>query len=137
MADLVADANVLVASFLPADRFHQLGREYVQEIETGDNIFHLPTLVPVEVLAAVWRRSQRQGMALVTRAKKTLDDWEAAGNIVLYPLTGERMTVAINTAVKYRLSGADAVVAGLAEELSIPLKTFDNEIIERFHLASP
>ena len=136
MADLVADANVLVASFLPADRFHHLGREYVQEIETGDNIFHLPTLVPVEVLAAVWRRSQKQGMALVTRAKKTFDDWEAKGSIVLYPLSRERMTIAMDVAIKHRLSGADSVIAALAEELDLPLHTFDSELIERFSRAT-
>jgi len=136
LADLVADANVLVASFLPADQFHQLGRGYVQEIETGDNKFHLPTLVPVEVLAAVWRRSQRQGIALVTRAKKSFDDWEAAGSIVLYPLNRERMTIAMEVAVKHRLSGADSVIAALAEELDLPLHTFDSELIQRFSRAT-
>ena len=37
---------------------------------------------------------------------------------------------------KYGLRGADSVVVALAEELNMPLKTFDKEILDRFQRAS-
>jgi len=126
------DANVFVASFLSDDRFHDGGTAYVRGMESGEYIFHVPTLVPVEVIAAIWRRSQKQGMALVARATQSLAEWETAGKIVLYPLDRERMAMATDSAVRYRLSGSDSVIAALSGELNIPLKTFDAEIAARF-----
>lgn len=105
-------------------------------MESGDYIFHVPTLVPVEVIAAIWRRSQKLGMALVARARRSFDNWEAAGNIVLYPLDLEQMAFSIDTAVKYRLSGSDSVIVALADQLDMPLKTFDQGIQQRFSRAS-
>ena len=88
------------------------------------------------MVSAIWRRSQKLGLALVARVMKSFDDWEADGRIVLYPLDRARMTAAMNTAVKYRLSGSDSVIVALAEELNMPLKTFDQEIQRRFAGAS-
>ena len=86
MADQITDSNVLVGSFLSEDQFHNTGLNYVNGLENGDDIFHVPMLVPVEVVAAIWRRSQKLGLALVARVMKSFDDWEADGRIVLYPL---------------------------------------------------
>lgn len=136
MAGLITDSNVLVASFLSQDQFHDAGLNYVNGLENGDDIFHIPMLVPVEVVAATWRRSQKLGLALVARVMRSFDDWEADGRIVLYPLDRARMATAIDTAVKYRLSGSDSIIVALAEELNMPLKTFDQEIQRRFTGAS-
>ena len=136
MAGLITDSNVLVASFLSQDQFHDAGLNYVNGLENGDDIFHIPMLVPVEVVAATWRRSQKLGLALVARVMRSFDDWEADGRIVLYPLDRARMATAIDTAVKYRLSGSDSIIVALAEELNMPLKTFDQEIRRRFTGAS-
>ena len=56
--------------------------------------------------------------------------------MVRYSLHRERMERAGTIAESHRLRGADAVVAALAEELSMTLKTFDREILDRFLLAS-
>ncbi len=136
MADLIIDSNVLAGSFLSEDRFHDAGLNYVIGLEKGDDIFHVPMLVPVEVVAAIGRRSQKLGLALVARVMKSFDDWEADGRIVLYPLDRARMDAAMNVAVKYRFSGSDSVIVALAEELNMPLKTFDHEIQRRFIGAS-
>jgi len=101
MADLITDSNVLVASFLSQDQFHDAGLVYVNGLENGDDIFHIPMLVPVEVVAAIWRRSQKLGLALVARVMKSFDDWETDGRIVFYPLDRARMAAAMDTAVKY------------------------------------
>jgi len=63
-------------------------------------------------------------------------DWEQDGTLMLYPLDRNRMDHASDIALRYRLSGLDCVFAALAEELGIPIKTFDQEILDRFPLAN-
>ena len=131
------DSNVLVASFLDFEERHQDAQRYVKALENGDSVIHLPTLVPVEVVSAIWRRTQKQGMALLVRARRSLQDWESAGKRVLYNLDNERMNAAMDTAIRYRLSGADSIVASLADELDIDLATFDTTLQSRVPRASP
>ena len=136
MEHLVLDANVLVASFIESESFHDRGKIYIDNLESGEYVFHVPMLVIVEVLSALGRRSQGNRQAMVSRAQQSLDVWEQSGKVVLYPLDRNRMERAVAVAQRHRLRGADAVVASLAEELDMPLKTFDNEILSRFLPAS-
>lgn len=136
MEQVVVDSSVLVASFLPHDHFHQKSLSHIEGLEAGDYVFHLPMLVWVEVIASVNRRAQKNRVALLSRAKQSLDAWETAGKMVLYPLDRDRMEEAGTTAERLRLRGADAVVAALAEELDLPLRAFDQEILERVPKAS-
>ena len=131
MEALEVDSNVLVASFLESEARHNDALHYINALENGDYVFHLPMLVPVEVISAIWRRTQKQGVALITRVRTSLKAWEATGRLLLYPLNRERLELAMDAAVKYRLSGADAIVASLADELEAPLKTFDRNLQRR------
>ena len=131
------DSDVLVASFLESEARHADARHYIDALENGDCIFHLPMLVPVEVVSAIWRRTQKLGVALVTRARISLQDWESTGKMLLYPLTRERMDLGMDAALKYRLRGNDSIVASLAEELGITLRTFDAEMQRRLPQALP
>ena len=136
MEHIVVDSNVIVASFLEQEHSHRRGREYINTLESGDYLLHLPMLVVVEVMAAIGRRAQRNRPALLARAWKSINDWERDRKIVLYPLDKDRMDKAVNTAERHRLRGSDAVIAALAEELDAPLKTFDTELLARFLRAS-
>ncbi len=51
-----------------------------------------------------------------------------------YGLTLERTELAIglNSGLSPHLKGADSVIAALAEELQIPVKTFDAESLQRY-----
>ena len=137
MEPVVLDSSVLVASFLPDDHFHQQALQHIVGLESGNSVFHLPMLVWVEVIASVNRQAQRNRMALLSRAEQSLKDWDSSGKIVLYPLDRDRMNKAASVAERYRLRGADSIVVALAEELDMPLKAFDEEILERFERASP
>ncbi len=131
------DSSVLVASFLTDDHFHQRALEHIQDIESGNSVFHLPMLVWVEVIASVNRQARKNRLALLSRAEQSLNSWESSGKVVLYPLDRDRMNRAASVAERHRLRGADSVVAALAEELDLPLRAFDREILERFERASP
>ena len=136
MANLVVDANVLVASFLQSDKFHQSARMYVQGLQSGEHVFHVPMFVMVEVVSAIWRRTQKQGMAFVTRTRRSLQGWESSGRLVPYLLDERRMDLAMDAAIKYRLSGADSIVSSLADELDMPFVTFDSILQRRVPRAS-
>ena len=136
MERLVVDSSVLAASFLESDRFHQDSLTYITGLESGDYSFHLPILVIVEVLSAVSRQVQSNRLAVFARVNESFSEWERTGKIVLYTLDRERMEHAKDIALRFRLKGADSVIAALAEELAIPLKTFDSEVLDRFQRAS-
>jgi predicted nucleic acid-binding protein len=132
MEHIVVDSNIIVASFLQSDYWYREGQEYITGLENGDYLFHLPMLVVVEVTSAISRRAQRERLAILTRARKSIADWERDGKLVLYPLDRDRMVKAIDIAIRDRLKGPDSVIAALAEELSMPLRTFDTELQQRF-----
>ena len=136
MEPLVVDSNIIVASFLENEQHHDQAQEYIDGLERGDYIFHLPTLANVEVTSAIRRRAEHNWMALIAAWMQNVADWEQAGTLILYPLDRNRMDHALDIALRYRLKGSDCVFAGLAEELGIPIKTFDQEVLDRFPLAN-
>ncbi|MFQ6026519.1 MAG: type II toxin-antitoxin system VapC family toxin [Dehalococcoidia bacterium] len=136
MEQLVIDANVLVSSFIESETRHLEALAYIVGLERGDFLSHLPSIVLLEVVAAISRRGLRNRLALLARAKKSIADWEQSGKMIVYDLDWERAERAIDAAERFRLRGSDAVIAALAEELDLTLKTFDREILERFHRAS-
>ena len=93
-------------------------------------------LVIVEVMAAISRQVQKYRVPLLSRARKSISDWETEGKIVIYELSIERMDSAVHMAEQNRLRGSDAVIAALAQELDVELKTFDKEVLDRFSRAS-
>lgn len=137
MEHLVVDSSVLVASFLPNDTWNERSQAYINGLENGGFTFHLPMLIMVEIMSAISRQNQSNRQALLARARTSLSDWERDGKIILYEFDRNRMDRAINIAQNHRFKrGADSVFAALAEELTIPLKTFDMEILARFQQAS-
>ena len=135
MEQIVVDANVIVASFLESEDSHQRSQRYLDGMESSQYLFHVPMLVVVEIVAAIVRRAQKNKLALLARVKKSLADWETSGQIILYPLDRGRMENAVRAAESFSLRGADSVVTALADELNMPLKTFDMQILDRVQYA--
>ena len=93
-------------------------------------------LVIAEVVSAISRQSTANRFALLARAGQSLKAWEQSGKISLYSLDRERLELSVTVAQRDRLRGADSVIAALAEELEMPLKTFDEDILARFSQGS-
>ncbi|MCH8799457.1 MAG: type II toxin-antitoxin system VapC family toxin [Chloroflexi bacterium] len=136
MEDIVVDSNILIASFLDFDALHQRSQPYIAGLENESYIFHLPMIVVVEIISALSRRPTSNRLALLARANQSLLAWEESGRISLYPLDQKRLNLSLTVAQRDRLRGADSVVAALAEELGISLKTFDDDILAKFSQAS-
>ena len=127
---MVVDSSVIAAFYIPEDAHHVEASAYIDGLERGDYVFHLPMLVVVEVSAAIRRRLPRWQRPYAQWHAK-LAQWEREGKVTLYPLDRERMDGAALAALGRRLSGADSVISALAEELDMPLRTFDRELRER------
>ena len=137
MEHLVIDSSIIVSYLVESDSRHQMALSYFSGLENGDYAFHVPMLVPVEVIAAISRRDPLPNrLAIHLRWQQSISDWELEGKITLYPLNGDRMNNAVNMTQQHRLRGADSIIAGLAQELDMSLKTFDQEILQRFQRAS-
>ena len=136
MEHFVVDTNILVASFNESDSLQPQSRPYIEGLEIGSYIFHLPMLVIAELIGTMSRIPTANRLALLARTNQSLREWERSGKIALYPLDQERLELSLTIAQRDRLKGADSVVAALAEELGMPLKTFDGEILARFSQAS-
>ncbi len=136
MEHLVVDSNILIASFLESDSLHLDSQKYNAGLEDGSYNFHLPMLIIAEIISSMSRRAAANRLALLARTSQSLKQWEQSGKISLYPLDRNRLELSVRIAQRDRLRGADSVIAALAEELEMPLKTFDKEILERFPTAS-
>ena len=136
MEHIVVDTNILVASFIEPDSQHLESQKYIAGLEDGSYIFHLPMLVIAEIIASISKRVTTNRLALLARTDQSLKAWEQSSKMTLYPLDRDRMDRSIRVAQRDRLRGADSVIAALAEELGMHLKTFDAEILGRFSQAS-
>lgn len=94
------------------------------------HVSHLPRLVGVEVFARLFLRTGEAEISL--RAQRTFVQWAQMGSLRWYDLTEERANRAVQASVRYRLRGADSVVVALADELNMPVLTFDNDILSRY-----
>ena len=138
MADVVVDSSVWVAAFLEEDEYHHQATQSVNELQAGEYHCHLPYLVLVETCASVARQTQKNPMAIVIRVRWSFEGWAQQGLVSWYDLNQQRThaTVDFNLALSNPLRGADSVVASLSDELGYTLKTFDNEILNRYFRAT-
>jgi len=139
LESIVVDSSVIVDSFLVEEENHQRALEYISGLERGDYAFNLPMLVITEVVSAINRRTTINRLPFfhtLARASQSMKEWEQSGKVLLYPLDRNRLDLSVTIAQRDRLRGAESVVAALAEELEMTLKTFDGEIFQRFPAAS-
>ena len=132
---IVVDTNVFVVSLLNETILNEeeqgqrpLALGYVDGLEERRYVLHLPRIAIIEITGVV---RVKTGVGIATAVKNRLAQWVGLGLIRLYDLQEARMTAAIELVVQHNLSrrrsssAPDATFIGLAEELEIPLITFD------------
>ena len=126
------DANVWVAAFDPADRFHDdsvalLGAAAERAIPLAG-----PAHVVLESVCALARRLNDPGMARAAGEKM----YEHPA-LHLEPLGDDLLAGAERLGVDHRLRGADALYAVTAARLGCPLLSWDSDLITRSGALSP
>lgn len=126
MSDFVVDSSVWIASLKEDDPWHSQALPFIQEFGKGMHRAFLPRIVLVEVCA---RLGLMFGPAFAVAAMARFEQWHRLGWLVLHDLDEARTAMAFDAALRYRLRGADAIVAALADEMQSPILAFDRRIL--------
>lgn len=123
---VVLDSSVFVAAFRAEEPHSEAALALLEALDRSALEVVVPATVPIEVVAAIRRRTGRRRLAsavgdrlLTMRALHVLD------------LHAVRMISLLRLARSSGLRGMDAIVVGAAEEFNIPLVTFDVELASR------
>ena len=132
---IVVDSNVFIVALVEESQLNAeeqkqrpLAVSYIDGLEGGRYVIHLPRIAVIEI-AGVTRL--KAGIALAAAIKARLAQWAGLGLIRLYDLQEPRMTSAIELVIQHNLSrrrslsAPDANFISLAEELGVPLITFE------------
>lgn len=123
---MIVDANVWVSSLIAGEPDNHACRRWLESrMATGTRLI-IPTLALAEVAGAVARRG---GTFLA--GQHALDWVLRAPNLQIVPLNQVLGLRAAELAAVYRLRGADAVYAAVADDFELPLVTLDQEVLQR------
>ncbi|MFH1633653.1 MAG: type II toxin-antitoxin system VapC family toxin [Chloroflexota bacterium] len=117
---MVVDASVWVARMIDQDVFHAISRQWLDEQRTNGMRFIAPTLLLVEVVAAISRRTGDRGLA-----QRAVDILENLPDLRLVDMDRSLVQIAIRVGVDLGVRGADAFYIAIAQQLHLPLTTLD------------
>ncbi len=120
------DASVHVSALNPAEADSADSRAFLAQVRQEHIPLFSPTLLLVEVAAAVARALGDDERAI--KLMETLRGWP---NQVLVPLDEALADQAATLAATARLRGADAVYAAVAQQYGTMLVTLDRQQLER------
>ena len=123
---LVVDANVWVARYVPFEPHHQQSRDWLrQTIRRGERLA-APELLLVEVIAAITRQLGDPG-----RARQAVQQLLNIRNFNWVGVDHRLILLAVDIAADLSLKSADAIYVAVAEDLNVPLITWDTEVRNR------
>lgn len=122
----VADASIWVSLLAADDVNHEPSRRWFERVIAQGVPLTAPTLVLVEVAAAMTRRTGDRSVGVAAAARL-----RSIPELVLVELTIESAERAAAIAARLALRGADAVYVSLAVDLDVPLVTWDRQQRER------
>lgn len=124
--ELTIDAAVFVADAVSGDVHHSESARFLQETRRRNITVLCPLLCPIEVGAAVMRRTGNQVSAQgAIQVVRTLPQSRLA------PLNERRAVAAEQAAIQLRLRGADSIYVATPQEFGTTLVTCDTEVITR------
>jgi predicted nucleic acid-binding protein len=123
---VVVDASVWVARLVPQDTFHQPARDWMAACRAANTFLVAPSLMLVEVVGAIARRTGDHDLAL-----RTLDSLPRLPGLRLVEMENALVIEAATLAASLGLRGADAMYVATAATLDLPLCTLDEEQARR------
>jgi len=117
------DSSVIVASLREQEGAHQKSKAFMTEVIEGEHTAYESTIVPVEVTAAIRRRTGSRKLA--RQVKQNLLNLDS---FIFCGLSKSRMESAARIAEKVSLKGMDAIITQIAQEKDTSLVTLDKEL---------
>ncbi len=121
-AAVTIDASVFVSAFTPSEKAHWVSKAFMRAVRQGGTPIILPTLIIVEIAAAIGRGQGRPdlGYAFATEVSRFPE-------LTLVGLDGVMAREAAEIAACHRLRGSDAVYVAVARRFGSTLITLDVE----------
>jgi predicted nucleic acid-binding protein len=126
MTKYTIDASVFISAFITTEASHADSKAFVDRIKREQAMVYCPSLMIVEVAAALARTTGD-----TMRAEQFAQTLATAPNLILVGLAGERVQKTVHIAATGKLRGADAVYVAVAQEYSATLVTLDKEMLAR------
>jgi predicted nucleic acid-binding protein len=122
----IVDASVLVALFHTDEPHHDACRSWFLRETSAHNELSTPVIALAEVAAAISR-----GKDNPLRSQQIVSLIRQTNVITLLPVSQSLALQAASIAAVYQIRGCDAVYVALAQKLSQPLVTLDNQQRDR------
>ena len=122
---IVVDASVWVAYLLPQDRWHTLSVRFLDPVLDAGTIMVVPTIFLVEVSASVARQTQPANGLRVRDRLQDIDLFQWV------PIDDALASAAAQFGAELQIRGADSIYATIAEQLGLPLVSWDRNHLER------
>ncbi len=123
---VVVDASVWVSRLVPQDVHHEASRLWFESFTADGGRLVAPILLLPEIAGAISRRTGAPDLA--HQAVRQLQRMRTLRLVALDRRLGQ---AASQLAADLGLRGADATYVAIADQLKIPLLTWDNEHIEK------
>jgi predicted nucleic acid-binding protein len=125
------DASVHLSALNPYESESAASQAFLDLVRQRRIPLFCPTLLPVEVAAAIARTMPTDVLDGAGRAVALANTLRGLPNQTLVPLDDALAGVAIDLAAALRLRGADAVYAAVAQQYGTTLITLDRQQLER------
>lgn len=123
---IVVDASLWVARLIAQDVFHAVSRQWLDARRSDGAQFIAPTFLLVEVAAAISRRTGDSKLA-----QQSAEALENLPDLRLVEMDQSVIQTAVKAGAELGVRGADALYIAIAQKLSLPLATLDNDQQER------
>jgi predicted nucleic acid-binding protein len=123
---LVVDASVWVARLIDHDAFHDLSRQWLDAQRDQGVQFVAPTLLLVEIAAAISRCTGDSKLA-----QRAVEALENLSDLRLVEMDHKVVQTAIRAGSDLGVRSADAFYIAIAQQLSLPLATLDQDQSKR------
>jgi predicted nucleic acid-binding protein len=123
---LVVDANVWISYYLPSNAQYRASRKWLKAYLLTRKPLIAPTIILPEIGGSVARQSGN-----TNEGQKSVSEFLNVKGLQLVDVTEDFGKLASDIAADLRLKGADAVYVAVAQRLSVPLITWDREILNR------
>ena len=123
---LVVDASVWVSWLRLSDVNHAASRLWVEQYITKGGILVAPTLLVIEVAAAISRQTGQ-----IVQAKEAVKKLYSLDAMRLVSIDLTLVQTAVDIATDLQLRAGDATYVAVAHQLGISLVSWDKEQLER------
>lgn len=123
---IVVDASVWVSTLVPQNVFHTPSRRWLDEYTDSGGLVLAPVVLLSEIAGAVARR-----LTSAELGRRALARLQHVNRLRLVPHDLRFAHAAAQLAADLRLRGADSLYVATAYLLSIPLVTWDQELVGR------